>query len=194
MSMDPDDLETTGASPEITDEVTVMLRKSGIRALQEAEQYIRKSRRKPLKKTDLSAEFASRLSGYITQGMVRLTIEKVKASDEVQQSLKDTHAPYTIVLKKIAPFKLPEYSPFITIAIGSGAAELFRTDATFVVKSAIALQNTRITLQEKKFREFKFGSLNAAMSIYLKKDQVKEQLHSFSRDLTIPGFMSQPGR
>ncbi|NTW92524.1 MAG: hypothetical protein HGA40_03665 [Methanoregulaceae archaeon] len=194
MNMDPDEVDTIEASPEITDEVTAMLRKTGIRALQEAEQYIRKSGGKPVKKTDLRAEFTTRLSAYITQGMVRLTIEKVKASDEVQQSLKDTHSPYTIVLKKIAPLKLPEYSPFITIAIGSGAAELFRTDATFVVKSAIVLQDTRITLHEKKFREFKFGSLNAAMSIYLKKDQVKEQLHSFSRDLTVPGFMSHPGR
>lgn len=191
--MDPDAVETMEASPEIIDEVTVMLRKKGIRALQEAEQYIRKSKGKPLKKIDLRAEFTKRLSSYITQGMVRLTIEKVIASDEVQQSEKDTHSPYTIVLKKIAPLKLPEYSPYITIAIGSGAAELFRTDATFVVKSAIVLQNTRITLHEKKFREFRFGSLNAAMSIYLKKDQVTEQLHSFSRDLTIPGFMSQTG-
>jgi hypothetical protein len=193
MNMDPDAVETMEASPEIIDEVTVMLRKKGIRALQEAEQYIRKSKGKPLKKIDLRAEFTKRLSSYITQGMVRLTIEKVIASDEVQQSEKDTHSPYTIVLKKIAPLKLPEYSPYITIAIGSGAAELFRTDATFVVKSAIVLQNTRITLHEKKFREFRFGSLNAAMSIYLKKDQVTEQLHSFSRDLTIPGFMSQTG-
>jgi sirohydrochlorin ferrochelatase len=60
------DLEPIGASPEVTDEVAAMLRKTGISALQEAEQYIRKSRGASPEKTDLSAEFARRLSGYIT--------------------------------------------------------------------------------------------------------------------------------
>jgi hypothetical protein len=192
MIMEPAELETIEASPEITDEVIAMIQKTGIHALQEVEQFIKKSKEKPLKKTDLQAEFTKRLSGYITQGMITLTIEKLKTSEEVQQSLKDTHSPYTIILKKIAPIQLPEYSPYLTIAIKSGAAELLKTDVTFVIKSAITLQNTRITLHEKKFREFKFGSLNAAMSIYLKKDEVKEQLHSFTRNLTIPGFMSSP--
>lgn len=191
--MEPAELETIGASPEITDEVNAMIQKTGIHALQEVEQFIKKSKEKPLKKTDLQAEFTKRLSGYITQGMITLTIEKLKTSEEVQQSLKDTHSPYTIILKKIAPIQLPEYSPYLTIAVKFGAAELLKTDVTFVIKSAITLQNTRITLHEKKFREFKFGSLNGAMSIYLKKDEVKEQLHSFTRDLTIPGFMSSPG-
>jgi hypothetical protein len=184
------DLDQIGTSPEVTDEVTAMLRKTGISALQEAEQYVRISRGTPREKTDLSAEFARRLSGYITQGMVSLTIQRVTASDEVRQSLKDSPSPYTIVLKKIAPFPLPEYAPYITIAIKTGAAELFRSHAAFVVKSVIALQDTRITLHEKKIKEYKFGSLNAAISIYMKKDAIKEQVHSFTRDLTIPGMMT----
>jgi hypothetical protein len=184
------DLEPIGASPEITDEVTVMLRKTGISALQEAEQYIRKTRGTLRQKPNLSAEFARLLSGYITQGIVSLTVQRVNASEEVRQSLRDSPSPYTIVLKKIAPFPLPEYSPYITIAIKSGAGELFRSDAAFVVKSDIALQDTRITLHEKKIKEYKFGSLNAALSISMKKDAIKEQLHSFNRDLTIPGMMA----
>ena len=184
------DLEPIGASPEVTEEVTAMLRKTGISALQEAEQYVRKSKMTPREKTDLSAEFTRRLSGFITQGLVSLTIQRVTASDEVRQSLKDSPSPYTITLKKIAPFPLPEYAPYVNIAIKSGAAELFRSNAAFVVKSVIALQDTRITLQEKKIKEYKFGSLNAAMSIYMKKDAIKEQLHSFNRDLTIPGMMA----
>ncbi|MDD1714848.1 MAG: hypothetical protein LUQ61_06285 [Methanoregulaceae archaeon] len=184
------DLDQIGTSPEVTDEVTAMLRKTGISALQEAEQYVRKSGRTLPEKTDLSAEFARRLSGYITQGMVSLTIQRVSVSDEVRQSLKDSPSPYTLTLKKIAPFPLPEYAPYVNIAIKTGAAELFRSHAAFVVKSVIALQDTRITLQEKKIKEYKFGSLNAAMSIYMKKDAIKEQLHSFNRDLTIPGMMA----
>ncbi len=184
------DREPIGASPEVTDEVTTMLRKTGISALQEAEQYVRRSRRTPPEKTDLSAEFTRRLSGFITQGMVSLTIQRVSVSDEVRQSLRDSPSPYTLTLKKIAPFPLPEYAPYVNIAIKTGAAELFRSHAAFVVKSVIALQDTRITLQEKKIKEYKFGSLNAAMSIYMKKDAIKEQLHSFNRDLTIPGMMA----
>ena len=184
------DQEQIGASPEITEEIAAMLQKTGISALQEAEQYARKSRGPPREKTDLSAEFARRLSGYITQGMVSLTIQRVSASDEVRQSLRDSPSPYTIVLKKIAPFPLPEYAPFINIAVKTGAADLFRSHAAFVVKSVIALQDTRITLHEKKIKEYKFGSLNAALSIYMKKDAIKEQLHSFNRDLTIPGMMA----
>jgi hypothetical protein len=184
------DLDQIQASPEVTDEVIAMLRKTNISALQEAEQYVRKSRGTPREKTDLSAEFARRLSGYITQGMVSLTIQRVTASDEVRQSLKDSPSSCTIVLKKVAPFPLPEYSPYVNIAIKTGAGELFRSNAAFVVKSVIALQDTRITLQEKKIKEYKFGSLNAAMSMYMKKDAIKEQLHSFKRDLTIPGMMA----
>lgn len=184
------DLEPIGASPEITDEITAMLRKTGISALQEAEQYVRKSRGTSPKKIDLSAEFARRLSEYITQGVVSLTIQRVSETDEIRQSLRDYPSPYTITLKKIAPFPLPEYSPYINIAIKTGTAVLFRSNAAFVVKSVIALQDTRITLQEKKIKEYKFGSLNAAMSIYMKKDAIKEQLHSFNRDLTIPGMMA----
>src|SRR5512136_1110672 len=122
MIMEPDELETFEASPEITDEVNAMIQKTGIHALQEVEHFIKKSKEKPLKKTDLQAEFTKRLSGYITQGMITLTIEKLKTSEEVQQSLKDTHSPYTIILKKIAPIQLPEYSPYLTIALKSGAA------------------------------------------------------------------------
>jgi hypothetical protein len=184
------DLDQIGTSPEVTDEVTAMLRKTGISALQEAEQYVRKSRGPSREKTDLSAEFSRRLSGYITQGMVSLTIQRLTASDEVRQSLKDSPSSYTIVLKKVAPFPLPEYAPYINIAIKTGAAELFRSHAAFVVKSVIALQDTRITLHDKKIKEYKFGSLNAAMSIYMKKDAIKEQVHSFNRDLTIPGMMT----
>jgi hypothetical protein len=184
------DLDPIEASPEVTDEVTAMLRKTGISALQEAEQFVWKSRGTPPEKTDLSAEFARRLSGYITQGMVSLTIQRVSATDELRQSLRDSSSPYTIILKKIAPFPLPEYAPFVNIAIKTGAAELFRSNAAFVVKSVIALQDTRITLHEKKIKEYKFGSLNAALSIYMKKDVIKEQLHSFNRDLTIPGMMA----
>lgn len=184
------DVEPIGASPEVTDEITAMLQKTGISALQETEQFIRKSGMTPPKKTDIPAEFARRLSGYVTQGMVSLTIQRVSTSDEVRQSLKESPLPTTIILKKIAPFPLPEYAPYVTIALKSGAGELFRSHAAFVVKSVIALQDTRITLQEKKIKEYKFGSLNAAMSIYMKKDAIKEQLHSFNRDLTIPGMMA----
>jgi hypothetical protein len=88
------------------------------------------------------------------------------------------------------PLHLPEYAPRITFALKAGATEIWRTESRFAVRSLVSLNDTRITLQENKLKEFRFGSLNAAMSIYLKKEQVEGAIHSFNRDLTVPGMMA----
>jgi hypothetical protein len=186
-------IDITEPSPELLLELSIMLQKGGIPAVKDAEQYMRKNDPGSLKKTDIQAAFIRRLSGYVTGGIIRLTVEKVKSTEEFQKSLKDSSSPYTVVLEKLAPLTLPEYSPYIDIAIKSGTAVVWRTNAAFVIRPLVTLRNTRITLQERKLKEFKFGALNAAMSIYLKKDLIKEELHSFQRDLTIPGFMIPPG-
>ena len=183
-------MEWIATSPEIAEEVDVMIRKHGISAVRQAGKFLRKSPSPSLKEHDIEREVARRLSKYITHGLVQLSIERVKETGEYRQSLRDSSEPYTVVLHKLLPFNLPEYAPRITFALKTGATEIWRTESTFAVRSIVSLTDTRITLQENKMKEFRFGSLNTAMSIYLKKEQVEEAIHSFNRDLTIPGMMA----
>jgi hypothetical protein len=183
-------MEWMETSPEIAEEVDVMLRKHGISAIRQAGQFLRKSPSSTLKEGDIGREVTRRLSKYITHGLVQLSIERVKETGEYRQSLRDSAEPYTVVLHKLLPLNLPEYAPRISFALKAGATEIWRTESTFAVRSLVSLTDTRITLQEHKLKEFRFGSLNAAMSIYLKKEQVEEAIHSFNRDLTVPGMMA----
>jgi hypothetical protein len=177
-------------SPEIVEEVAAMLKKGSIPALREAGNRVRKTPAPSLKSIDIPAEFQKLLSSYLTTGLVRLSIQKVQASDELQQSLQDSRSAYTILLHRLPVLRLPEYSPYITIALKSGATEIWQAETTFSVTALVTLRNTLVTLREEKLREFRFGSLNAGMSIYLKKGPIEEALHSFKRDLTIPGMMA----
>ena len=181
-------------SPEIVEEVTCMLRKGGIQAVRDAEQYVLKSGAGPMKKTDIQGEFVKLLSGFITNGLVRLTVERVTSTDEFRQSARETGSPTTIILEKLPPLNLPEYSPYVTIAIRTGATEVWQMKTAFSVKSLVSLKNTRISVQDKKLKEFKFGSLNAAMALYLKKDRLEEELHSFERGITVPSLMAPRGQ
>lgn len=176
-------------SPEIMEEVTGMLRKGGIQAVRDAEQYVLKSGAGPVKKTDIQGEFVNLLSGFITNGLVELTVERVTSTDEFRHSARESGSPTTIILEKLPPLDLPEFSPYVTIAIRSGAVEIWQMKTAFSVKSFVSLKNTRISVRDKKLKEFKFGSLNAAMAIYLKKDRIEEELHSFERGITVPSFM-----
>jgi hypothetical protein len=176
-------------SPEIVEEVAAMLKSGRIPALREAGNRVRKTPAPSLKSIDIPAEFQKLLSSYLTTGLVRLSIRKVQASDELQQSLQDSHSAYTILLHRLPVLRLPEYSPHITIALKSGATVIWQADTTFSVTALVTLRNTLVTLREEKLHEFRFGSLNAGMSIYLKRGPIEEALHSFQRDLTIPGMM-----
>jgi hypothetical protein len=177
-------------SPEIVEEVAALIRKGSLPALREAKLRVKKTPAPSLKSIDIPAEFQKLLSSYLTTGLVRLSIQKVQASDELQQSLRDSGSAYTILLHRLPVLRLPEYSPHITIALKSGATEIWQAETTFSVTALVTLRNTLVTFREEKLREFRFGSLNAGMSIYLKKGPIEEALHSFTRDLTIPGMMA----
>jgi hypothetical protein len=177
-------------SPEIVEEVAAMLRSGRIPALREVKNRVRKTPALSLKSIDIPAEFQKLLSSYLTTGLVRLSIQKVQASDELQQSLRDAGSAHTILLHRLPVLRLPEYSPHITIALKSGATEIWRAETTFSVAAMVTLRNTHLTFREEKIREFRFGSLNTAMAIYLTKGPLEEALHSFTRDLTVPGMMA----
>ena len=177
-------------SPEIVEEVAAMVRTGRIPSLQEAANRIRKTSAPSLKSIDLPAEFQKLLSSYLTTGLVRLSIQKVQESDELQQSLGESGSDHTLLLHRLPVLRLPEYSPRITIAVKSGTTVIWQAETTFLVSAMVTLRNTRVTLREEQLREFRFGSLNAAMAIYLRKGPLEEALHSFVRDLTIPGMMS----
>lgn len=177
-------------SPEIVEEVATMVRSGRIPSLQEAADRIRKTSAPSLKSIDLPAEFQKILSSYLTTGLVRLSIQKVQESDELQQSLRDSGSAQSLLLHRLPVLRLPEYSPHITIALKSGAAVIWQAETTFLVSAMVTLRNTQVTFREEKLREFRFGSLNAAMAVYLKKGPLEEALHSFARDLTIPGMMA----
>ena len=70
--------------------------------------------------------------------------------------------------------------------------QLFRLPilSAFAVRGLMGLRDSRLTFHEKKLQEFKFGSLKGAISIYMKGEQIEEILHSFDRELTIPGMMA----
>ncbi len=176
-------------SPEIVEEVAAMVKTGRIPALEEAANRIRKTSAPSLKSIDLAAEFQKLLSSYLTTGLVRLSIQKVQECDELQQSLSDSGSAHTLLLHRLPVMRLPEYSPHITIALKSGTTVIWQAETTFLVSAMVTLRNTRVTLHEEKLREFRFGSLNAAMALYLKKGPLEEALHSFARDLTIPGMM-----
>ena len=178
-------------SPEIVEEVAAMLQTGRIPALREVKNRVKKTPAPSLKSIDIPAEFQKLLSSYLTTGLVRLSVRKVQESDELQQSLRGSGSAHTILLHRLPVLRLPEYSPHITIALKSGATEIWRAETSFSVAALVTLRNTRVTLHEEKFREFRFGSLNAALSIYLKKGPIEEALHSFKRDLTIPGLMAE---
>ncbi|HUU74785.1 MAG TPA: hypothetical protein VMW63_01710 [Methanoregulaceae archaeon] len=187
-------MEWTEPSPEITEEVETMLRKHGIKAIREAGQRLKGAPASQLEESYIRQQVARSLSRYITYGLVQLSVEQVKATDEFRESLRDTSEPYTIVLHRLLPLSLPEYAPRISLALKAGATELWRADTAFAVRALMGLRETRITLQERKLKEFKFGSLKGAISVYLKKEQIEEILHSFNRDLTIPGMMGEEGK
>ncbi len=176
-------------SPEIVEEVAAMARSGRIPALREAADRIRKTPGLSLRAINLPEEFQKILSSYLTTGLVRLSIQKVQESDELQQSLRDSGSARTLLLHRLPVLRLPEYSPHITIALKSGATVIWQAEADFFVSAMVTLRNTRVTLREERLREFRFGSLNAAMAIYLKKGPLEEAIHSFARNLTIPGMM-----
>ena len=182
--------EWTKPSPEITEEIENMLRKHWTATIQEARDKFKGVSASPPSESDMRKAAALRLSRYVTYGVVQLSIEKVKATDEYRESFRDTKEPYTIVLHRLMPLALPEYVPRISLALKAGATELWRADSAFAVRGLMGLRDTRLTLHEKKLQEFKFGSLKGAISIYMKGEQIKDILHSFDRDLTIPGMMA----
>ncbi len=105
-------IDITEPSPEILLELSIMLQKGGVAAVKDAEQYMRKKDPGSLKKKDIQAAFIRRLSGYVTEGLIHLTVEKVKSTEEFQKSQKDSSSPYIVVLEKHqrgTPF-LPERS------------------------------------------------------------------------------------
>lgn len=183
-------MEWIETSPEIAEEVDAMIRKHGISAIRQAGQFMRTSSPSTLKERDIEMAVARRLSKYVTHGLVQLSIERVQATDEFRQSLRDSPEPYTVVLHKLLPINLPEFAPRITFSLKAGVTEVWRTESSFAIRSLVSLNDTRITLQENKLKEFRFGSLSAAMSVYLKKEQIEEAIHSFNRDLTVPGMMA----
>jgi len=184
-------MEWMETSPEIADEIDAMIRKHGISAVRETVTLFKKSSSSTLTEHDIEREVAKRLSKYITQGLVQLSIERVRTTNEFQSSLRDSKAPYTVVLHTLLPLNLPEYTPRITFALKAGPTEIWRTESSFAIRSLVNLKDTRITLEENKLKEFRFGSLSAAMSIYLKKEQMEGAIHSFNRDLTVPGMMAK---
>lgn len=183
-------MKWTRPSPEITEEMQTMLRKHWTATIQEARDKFRGVSASPPAERDIRKAMAMRLSRYVTYGIVQLSIEHVKATEECRESLRDTKEPYTVVLHRLTPFALPEYVPRISLTLKAGAAELWHADTAFAVRGLMGLRDTRLTFHEKKLQEFKFGSLKGAITVCLKGEQIEDILHSFDRDLTIPGLMA----
>jgi len=183
-------MKWTEPSPEITEEIGTMLRKHWRDTIQEAREKFKGVSASPPEESDIRRAVAMRLSRYVTYGIVQLSIERVKATDEFRESLHDSKEPYSVVLHRLMPLALPEYVPRISLALKAGATELWRADSAFAVRGLMGLRDTRLTFHEKKLQEFKFGSLKGAISVYMKGEQIEDILHSFDRELTIPGMMA----
>lgn len=180
-------------SPEIKEEVEYMLKKHGMAAIRDVREKFKSIPASPPADRDMRQMVASRLSRYITYGIIQLSIEQMKATDDFRESLRDEKEPYTVVLHRLMPLVLPEYVPRISFALRAGATELWRMDSAFAVRGLVGLRDTRLTFHEKKLQEYKFGSLKGAISIYMKGEEIQDILHSFDRDLTFPGFMAGDG-
>jgi|MTBAKMStandDraft_1061839.scaffolds.fasta_scaffold14885_2 hypothetical protein len=171
---------------EIIKEITTMLQSDKTGDFSDTEEQAGKKTERAAIKTDFRMEFVKKLSDYITNGLVQLTIQQIPSTKEYRDAFRTEDQTYEITLNKLPPLNLVEFYPYLDVVVKQGTIDIWKKRLQFKVRSVINLKDVKITLRQQKVSCVDFGLLKADVTVYLMKGNYPVEIHSFNRDLALP--------
>jgi len=172
---------------EITDEISRKLREKEIPEFAEGEEWAKKEKVGQREQvTPFRDRVIEALVGYLTDGLVRLTIEEISETDDCKGGVAKKARRHKFVIPKTPSLSLGTFYPYLDIIVHSGALEVWRKRVIFKVEPVVTVQNVKITARDGAIEEISFGSFLASLNLYLCRGTDPVHIHSFNANLVLP--------